>query len=186
MLKILLEFFALDKKVAVPGVGTIAVRYDASEDSFGSKTIRPAKADIIFTENEEENAIAGFETFARTRYSKSREEVDQFYKNFTNKLNNEKRLNLDGIGVLEKEDNVIRFRQTFDTADFLPVLNAGKVIRDNAEHTITVGENERTSTQMREALSRQESKKYWWVYVLIVLLVAAAGYFFYQFYFLKR
>ena len=185
MLRILLEFFAVHKKIAVPGVGTFSVRYNAPEDNFGNKTITPAKANIIFTEDEEDSVVAGFEKFAGTHYNKSREELDRFYKNFTDKLNDEKRLNLDGIGVLEKEDNTVKFRQTFNELAFFPVVNAEKVIRENAEHTITVGENERTSTQMREALSKQESKKYWWVYVLIVLLIGAAGYFFYRFYFLK-
>lgn len=185
MLEILLEFFAVHKKLSVPGVGTLRVGYEASDDQFGTKTIRPAKANIVFSPGEEESTIAGFEAFAKTQYHKSREELDRFYRRFAARLDQEHRLTIDGFGVLEKEDDRIKFRQTYHGFDFFPVLQVEKVIRENAEHTMTVGENERTSAQMREVLSQQESKKYWWVYVLIVLLIGAAGYYFYKFYFLK-
>lgn len=185
MLRILLEFFAVYKKVSVPGVGTLSVQYSTPEDHFGSRTITPSRARVIFHENQDDDVIARFEKFAVSRYDKSLEELNGFYKNFIRQLNQEERLNLGGIGILEKEDGRIIFKQIFNTNDFFGVLSAEKVVREHAEHTITVGENERTSTQMREALAKQESKKYWWVYVLIVLLIAAAGYLFYKYYFLK-
>jgi hypothetical protein len=49
---------------------------------------------------------------------------------------------------------------------------AEKLLRQKAENMVRVGEDQRTSVEMKEMLNQKEEKKnYWWAYALIVGLL---------------
>lgn len=158
MFKILLEFFSVNKKISVPEVGTLSIENTAAEDNFGNKTIIPAKPVINFYAKEDSIATTLFEKFAQNNYNKSIEELTKFYKAIAYTLQKEKQLNIDGLGILTKEEDKISFRQSFSAEQYFPSISVEKVIRQDAEHTLTVGEHQKTSSQMREVLAKNESK----------------------------
>ena len=50
---------------------------------------------------------------------------------------------------------------------------AHKVIRSKAEHTVRVGEDERSAAEMTALLNQTEEKKsYWWIYAAAIALIA--------------
>jgi hypothetical protein len=60
-------------------------------------------------------------------------------------------------------------------------VTAEKVIREKSEHSVRVGEDERTSAEMREFFNQPEEKKnYWWAAALTVgiLLTIFIGWYF--------
>lgn len=185
MLNILLEFFAINKKIAIPGIGTLSVQTLPAEDNFGKRIITASKENIVFTKEIGTQLLNDFEFYVQNHFQKTGQDVQQYFHQLTNTLQNENRLNLDGLGIFEKKDKIISFHAIYTSENFFPPVSAEKVIRHDAEHTIRVGEDEKTNTQMREALSKQDSKKYWWIYVLIVLLIGGAAYYFYTLYFQK-
>ncbi|HEY0298901.1 MAG TPA: hypothetical protein VGB84_06745 [Arachidicoccus sp.] len=185
MNRLLLQFFAINKRASLPGVGTFVRHAEKSEDNFGNKTIAPQSDKIIFLEETDNDTKEKFELFVSCQSQKSEQQFLNYYQLLVHQLKIEGRLNIDGLGILLKENEKIHFQQTFSTDQFFPIVAAQKVIRSDAEHIVRVGEEQKTSTQMREALLTNDSKNYWWVYVLIVLLIAGAGYLLYRFYFQK-
>ena len=83
-------------------------------------------------------------------------------------------VNWNGIGILSKGlAGEIKFVPINEELVLEQPVPAVKMIRDNAEHTMRVGEQERTSSEMMEILMRPEKRtSYWWTYGLAVGLLA--------------
>jgi hypothetical protein len=90
-------------------------------------------------------------------------------------VNNGDSIEWSGIGCLNKGlGGEIRFLPSGKIITEKPVT-AEKVIRQKAEHTVRVGEDEKTSAEMHDMLSNTAPEKsYWWIAPLIIALLAAA------------
>lgn len=81
-------------------------------------------------------------------------------------------VNWNGVGIIKKGlGGEIKFTAAGVTAQ--KPVPAAKVLREKAEHTVRVGEEEKTSAEMTEMLTHaQEKRSYWWVYALAIGLLA--------------
>lgn len=81
-------------------------------------------------------------------------------------------VNWHGVGSFRKGlGGEIKF--TADTIIGEKPVPAAKVLRERAEHTVRVGEEEKTSAEMTEMLTQpQEKRSYWWAYALAIGLLA--------------
>ena len=78
-------------------------------------------------------------------------------------------LELKGIGTLTKKASGYSFDANNTIQDFFPDVAAERVIRQNAEHTVKVGEYQKTSTQMHKELQQRKVKKDNWFISALVL-----------------
>jgi hypothetical protein len=86
------------------------------------------------------------------------------------------------VGVLSKDGGEIHF-ESIAPASYLQPVPAVRVIRQDAQHAILVGDKETTTQDMSELLSEGTviEKESWWVYALILFAVALVLLFFHFF-----
>ncbi|MES2429326.1 MAG: hypothetical protein V4556_00235 [Bacteroidota bacterium] len=82
-------------------------------------------------------------------------------------------IELDGIGILKKDDSgKIVFTPYELDPNFTPAISAERVIRQNSEHAMLVGDKETTNVVMTEYFIEDEVKKdYWWVWAIVLFLL---------------
>jgi hypothetical protein len=171
------QYLLLNRQLNLPGVGTIIIERKAAEADFASKLIMPPTYSIALHHGAAgsnsklfswlSGALQISESDAAFRY-------DEFARSIKNEVLNGERLQWEGIGVLTKGlAGEIRFEPALvDTIREQPVV-ANKVLRENAEHTVRVGEEEKTSSQMIHLLTLGQGKKSkWWVAALILLVLS--------------
>lgn len=99
------------------------------------------------------------------------------------RLASEGRIVWDHVGTLvQGASGQVRLLPMDDIVIEDPVA-AEKVIREHAEHTVLVGEQEKTSTEMTELLAPHIGEKsHWWIYALIagILILAFLAWYFLQ------
>lgn len=62
---------------------------------------------------------------------------------------------LEGIGTLYKNESGISFHTEINNAPYFETIVAERVLRDDAEHTLLVGEQEKNSSEMHELLGHE-------------------------------
>jgi hypothetical protein len=93
------------------------------------------------------------------------------------------RIKWNGIGVLTSGlAGEIRFDPELKNADLgAPPVKAEKILRENVEHSVRVGEDQKTSAEMREYFTQSSSRKTtWWVWAIALglLIVMFLGWYF--------
>lgn len=184
VIEVITKYLLQYRKVSIPHVGSFELKY------------QPARLDVA-----DKRMIApGFVT----EYSNNDSVHDHQYNYFTSSLHVQKTqvsnelahfgaqlkekislqsVTLNGLGVLKQAGQRIVFEpQEIACHGLLPVT-ASKVIRENASHTVLVGERERNSIEMAESLQASPVKKSYlnligWI--LFILAVAAIVYFLYK------
>jgi nucleoid DNA-binding protein len=184
VIEVITKYLLQYRKVAIPYIGSFEIRYE------------PARLDVA-----DKQMIAP--TYV-TEYSSNDSVRDHQYNYFTSSLNAERnkvsddlalfgeQLNerlssqpvvLNGLGILKKAGQRIVFEPQESAFDGLQPVAASKVIRENASHTVLVGERERNSIEMAESLQASpEQKSYLNLigWILFILAAAAIVYFLYK------
>lgn len=192
----LYKFLLRYKTLHLPGIGRIILQTEPAESRFVDQRYLPPNYSITFEpdrflENEgdterapgsqQQRALPSatvFSWLAANDDITEKEAVirfDDFVFGLKAQLNAGKKITWNGIGVLQKDaTGNIAFHTYKTEAPWLEPTIAKKVIRNNAEHTILVGEAEKTSLQMTEMLSGpgqvKEKHGYWWVWPLAVII----------------
>jgi len=171
------QYLVLHKQLNVPGIGTFIVERTPAGVDIASKIVNPPSYSIALHHS---NATPSQKIFSwlsdilniPERDASSR--FNDFAFEIRNKIMAGEKLEWDGVGTLSKGmAGEIRFEAALKGLTFGPPVPANKVIRENAELTVRVGEEEKTSTEMLERLNGTEEKKsYWWAAALIIGLLA--------------
>jgi len=173
------QYLILHKQLNVPGIGTFQVERKPADVDVAGKMIYPPAYTIalhhsnatpskkIFTWLAAELNISEYDALAR---------FNDFAFDVRNKIMAGEKLLWNGIGILSKGmAGEIRFEASLKGISIGEPVAANKVIRDDAEHRIMVGEQEKTSTEMLEWLNPvQRKRSYWWVLSLLIGLLAIA------------
>jgi len=174
----LYQFLILYKQLPVPGIGTFLLERKSATSDFYNRKIDPPAYSIGFQTAVIPPSRKFFTWLANVLNMSDREAIihfNDFIFEMKNKISAGEIINWNGIGSLKKGlAGEIKFTPV-DTRTFFdqPVI-AEKMIREKAEHTVRVGEDERTSTQMTELLNQPvEKRSYWWDLALVITLVAA-------------
>jgi hypothetical protein len=180
----LYQYFIQYKQLAVPGIGTFLLERKPAEADFPGRIINPPVYIITLQPTVNSAPKIFFSWLASVLNISDRDAVirfNDFAFDIKQKIFSGCVIEWSGIGTLSKGPaDEIRFA-CFDNTTFSdePVA-AQKVIRKSAEHTVRVGEQEKTSTQMTALLNQpSEKKSYWWVYALVLGLLAMIFIFWY-------
>jgi nucleoid DNA-binding protein len=183
MLQYIHKYFALHKNIALPGIGSFNVETQNAKLDFINKTLRPPVPVIRY--NKYDKADEMFYNFLSKEIGVSESDAVSNFNHFTEQLKEQletgRILTLQGIGTLTKNALGYSFAADNIVQNFFPNLAVERVIRQNAEHTVKVGEEHKTSTQMHRELQQKVVKKDNWFVTAIILgaigIVAIALYY---------
>lgn len=187
MLQSLQKYFILYKKLSLPGIGWFTLEEGSARLDFTEKKLRAPSPVINFYPQ----AALPNKTFFQFLSEELEVDEVQAVRHFNglvyelrDRLNSSGVINLPGIGTLNKnETNEYSFKVDTALAQYFPDLSVERIIRQGAEHTIRVGEHERTNKQMHEMLLAEENepKDYWWLYAILLALAGIAALIYYNY-----
>ena len=184
----LYEFLILNKKLSLPGIGTIGLFQNPALHDFADRKFIPP---FYFFEIESNNdkpskklfdwlcASTGISEWDAIKY------VNDFSLELKKTLTDDGEVKWDKVGVfrLDKKNGDIKLVSRTTSWQSEQPVTAEKVIRHKAEHTVLVGEQERSSIQMEKYFAQGSSKKsYTWIVAIIltVLAIMFIGWYFSQ------
>jgi len=184
----LYKYLIFNRQVSLPGVGTISLQRNAARHSIADKIFTaPEYSFVIDNSNDKPSKklfdwlslVLGVSEWDAVRM------VNDFSFDLKNNISSGSAVKWDNVGVLRRNDtgSIVLDPFTFELDNEEPVT-AEKVIREKVEHTMLVGERERTSSEMEVILltetEKEKSREWGWVIaiVLVVLSVMFIGLYF--------
>lgn len=178
----LYEYFILNRQLSLPGIGLFSLERIPAEADFANRVIHSPRYKVSFVEAQS-TPTKGFFMWLAVKMNISYSEAIVNFNAFAYDLKNEilggTRIVWPRIGVLSKgTGNAIKVEPIIEDNKNTLVAPAVKVLREKAEHTVRVGEDERTSAEMEALLHQTNSKNWSWktlaliVALICVLLIA--------------
>ena len=173
----LYQYFILHKQLNIPGIGTFLLERKPANIDFINKIADPPAYTVALHHG---NTTPSKNIFSWLASSLDISEPDALIKfndfalDIKDRVLAGNKLQWNGIGSLSKGmAGEIRFEASLKDMKAGEPVPAIKVIRENARHSVRVGEQRKTSTEMIEMLATAEEKKtYWWAIALITGLLA--------------
>lgn len=184
----LYRYLIFNKQVSLPGVGTISLQRNAARHSIADKIFTAPEYSFVIDNSNDRPSRKLFDWLSLAM-GVSEWDAVRMVNDFSFKLKNDissgSAVKWDNVGVLHRDEtgNIVLDPFIIAWENEEPVV-AEKVIREKAEHTMLVGERERTSTEMEVILlaeTEKEKRREWgWVIaiVLVVLSVMFIGLYF--------
>jgi hypothetical protein len=191
MKEILLKYLLQFQQLGLPGIGYLQLHIRASQTDIVGKRILPPTPSFRLTGEVPPAAEKDLVRFVSGRMQVLEDVAERQLHDFcTAALEGIKKgvpLEWKGFGSIRKG---IAGEMTFELANkssifAFPPVPAERVIRTNAEHTILVGDTEKTNTQMSELLLEEAPLKRsstWWIWALLLFVVGSVvlGFYLYQ------
>ncbi len=188
MVPLLYKYLIINKQVALPGVGLFYIVRKPATLDVAKKVILPPFLNTDFNPQKATND-QGFSAFLAKENGIDEASAilhfDKFSQRLHQDLQSEKPVELPGIGSLRKTaEGELIFESANVLANYFDPAVAEPVVREKAGYEIRVGETQRTSSQMREALQDEQEtvhvqKDYWWVYAIILAVIGIAAILYY-------
>jgi hypothetical protein len=182
---LLTKYLLYYKRVSIPNIGSFIIEQQPAELNFVERLIQPPGYRVVFKNNEavDEDLVTfiGFNT--DNDVSTARTKLELFGRELKNKLK-EAPFTWNGIGELEYTDSVVFHPREIKNP--LQPVAANKVIKENAQHAVLVGEQEMQSGSMENVRTIAYDKKKRPVtaiigFVLLLLSLLFLGYYFYTY-----
>lgn len=176
MYETLYEYLIFHNELSIPGVGTFVLHRNPPVLDFPGKKINPATYYISHHYPSAAPPVSFFSWLGHSLRIPDREAVikfNDFAFEIKRMINEGDTIDWKGVGSLNKgQYGEVKFTSPGEVIPEKPA-HAEKVIREKAEHTVRVGEDERTSDEMTKMLTRIEEKKpNWWALALVIALLA--------------
>ena len=173
----LYQYLILHKQLNIPGIGTFLLERKPADIDFVNKIVNPPAFTVALHHGNATPSKKVFNWLADSLNISERDALirfNDFALDLKNRILTGDKLQWNGIGTLSKGmAGEIRFEASLKDMEAGTPVPAIKVIREHAEHTVRVGEQEKTSSEMIEMLAPSEEKKtYWWGIALIAGLLA--------------
>lgn len=202
MHELLIRYLDKNTNFHLPGIGNFELVTEATDLDFINQTIYPPKAHIVFNPeskvlnkvestsgSNDKTIIAAdnknnFQRFLSRHLNKpesiAMSEFEQYAAFIKSTLEKNGYYELPGIGVLQQNEKGIQLGNAFSSEKYFEPLPISQVIRENATHSVRVGEEEKTSDQMKELLHREVKKDSWWIaaVILAVIGIGAIAYYY--------
>jgi hypothetical protein len=173
----LYEFLLLNKKLSLPGIGTISLCQNSATLDFTNKQFTSPSFYFIIESRNDKPSKKLFDwlssSFGITEWDAIKS-VNDFSFDLKKKLSEKGEVNWENVGMIRRNNNgdLKIETQTIILQSEQPVT-AEKVIRVKAEHTVLVGEQEKTSVEMEEYFAEStKKKKYTWLIAAIIAVLA--------------
>ena len=189
MFQVLNAYLFQHRSISIPGLGTIYLEtMSANVDVADRRMLPPAyrfRFDKYFDAPDKE-----FFSYIASQRNILDYEAIKWYNEFSFELRNriraEDQVTWDGVGILKKDGSgSVVFESTGGNTLFMVPTPAIRVNRQDAQHVLLVGDQERTNVEMNEWLQEEgasRKKGSWWIIALVLGLIALAilGWHFYS------
>lgn len=190
MKEILLKYLLQYQQLGLPGIGFLQLYIRASQTDIVNKRILPPTPSSRLTPDVPVPAEADQVRFiARTMQvaeDVAERQLEDFCSAALEGIKKGVPLEWEGFGTIRKGiAGEMTFELTTKSIFAFPPVEAERVIRTNAEHTIQVGDTEKTNFEMAELLQEdapEHRKSRWWVWALLlaVIGISVLAYYLYQ------
>ncbi len=173
----LYQYLILHKQLNIPGIGTFLLERKPANIDFVNKMADPPAYTVALHHGNttpSKNIFSWLASVLNISESDALNRFNDFALDVKDRVLAGDKLQWNGIGILSKGmAGEIRFESSLKDMKAGTPVPAIKVIRENAEHTVRVGEQQKTSSEMAEILTPAEGKKTnWWGIALIAGLLA--------------
>jgi hypothetical protein len=173
----LYEFLVLNKKLSLPGIGTISLRQHSPQLDFTNKLISPPAFYFVLNPVNDKPSKKIFDWLSSSLNISEWDaikSVNDFSFSLKNKLSETGEMYWENIGVFKRDTTGnIKLDPSAITLESEQPVYAEKVIREKFEHTVLVGEREKSSVEMVEYFAEEAPKKnYAWIIAIIITVLA--------------
>ncbi len=189
MKEILLKYLLQYQQLGLPGIGYLQLHTRASQTDIVNKRILPPTPAFRFATDVPAASQKDLVRFIASRMQVAEDlalrELEDFCTTALEGIKKGLPLEWSGFGSIRKGlAGEMAFELSSKSIFAFPPVTAERVIRVNAEHTILVGDTEKTNTQMSELLTEDEPQKRsrWWVWALVLAFagLGVLGFYLYQ------
>lgn len=173
----LYEFLLLNRKLSLPGIGTISLCQNSAQLDFTNKQIIAPSFYFRMESRNDKPSKKLFDWLSAsigiTEWDAIRS-VNDFSVDLKKRLTENGEVSWEKVGIFRRDNNgdLKLHSQNILLQSEQPVT-AEKVIRVKAEHNILVGEQEKTSVQMEEYFAENKPRKnYTWLIAIILSVLA--------------
>jgi hypothetical protein len=174
----LYQYLILHKQLNIPGVGTFQLERKPADIDFANRVVNPPAYSIALhhgNTSPSKNVFSWLSSELNISENDASARFNDFALDIKDKVFAGEKLHWNGVGVLSKGmAGEIRFEASLKDLKAGTPVPAIKVVRENAAHSILVGEKEKMSTDMPEILvPSTKTKVHWWGLAVIAILLAA-------------
>jgi nucleoid DNA-binding protein len=176
---LLYRYFSLNGSVSIPGLGALSLKRIPAVNDFSRKQVLPPTQLFKFNANvnpasaEQSNYIARLSGMDKEQVDNELKLMGEALKN---RLMAERKLEWMDVGSFSLSDEgEIGFVPKTVTTEFFAPVHYVHVLRPDAEHTIKVGEEEKTNTDMEVFFEDQrtsEGKNKWQKAAMVLVFMA--------------
>lgn len=173
----LYEFLVLNDRLILPGIGTISLAQESSQLDITNRQFSPPSYYYTLDARNDSPSKKLFEwlatSLAITEWDAIKG-VNDFSASFKNELAEKKQVVWEKVGTFRNDGaGKLKLEPAALIPDEQPII-AERVIRQKAEHTILVGEKERSASEMEEYFAPEAPVKgnYTWLIAVILIVVA--------------
>jgi hypothetical protein len=190
MKEILLKYLLQYQQLGLPGIGFLQVYIRASQTDIVNRRILPPSPAARITPEvpvpAEKDQVRFIARSMQITEDIAERQLGDFCVAALEGIRKGVPLEWEGFGSIRKGiAGDMTFDLTVKNIFAFPAVAAERVIRTNAEHTIQVGDSEKTNTEMAELLQEEAPApraSHWWVWALIlgVIGIGVIAFYLYQ------
>lgn len=168
------------KRVCIPHVGTFELVQQSAQLNIADKIFTPPFFTTKYSNEEKvtDHQFIFFASSEQTEEEKLKRELLLFGKKLKTKIQNAP-FKWNGFGTLCYAEDELTFEPQPFSLTSLQLLPANKIMRENVQHSMLVGDQQMTSQQVTDALNKHEhteKKGYWfiiagWTIFIIAVIV---------------
>ncbi len=158
--ELLHDYFIQNGSVTLPGVGTFRMLRISAQVDFASRKMLPPSYTIRFDHRQDTAQRELFDYVAQRIGSTDLEAIRQVNSHafeLRNQLLNGSPVSWEGFGtILPDAGSGFQFEPERLSYNFIPGVSADRVIRQGAEHSVRVGDQEKSRSEMEEILTHDD------------------------------
>ncbi|MBC6489988.1 hypothetical protein BC349_03340 [Flavihumibacter stibioxidans] len=176
-MEILNSYLYQQKSISIPGLGTLHMERMPARTDFVNRRLLPPGFNFRFDKYFDAPGKDFFGYIAAKKQIPDFEAIkwyNEFAFDLRTKIRNKEKAEWPELGYFQADENgEIFFEAKYENFPVLPAVDAVRILRENAEHHLLVGDVERTNTEMPEILTGVfVEKASWWIYVIIIAALA--------------
>jgi hypothetical protein len=182
MKEILLKYLLQYQQLGLPGIGFLQLYIRASQTDIVNRRILPPSPSSRMTSDvpvpAEQDQVRFISRTMQVNEDVAERQLADFCAAALEGIKKGVPLEWEGFGRIRKGiAGDMTFELTSKSIFAFPPVTAERVIRTNAEHTMVVGDTEKTNTEMAELLQVESEptvkKSRWWIWAILLFLVGA-------------
>ena len=181
MIQHLVKYFSIHGRLVLPGIGSLVAETKPAQLEFVEKTLHAPQYNIIFVHDspndEKINTFLSYEM--KVSAADAAAGFKEFMHHLSAKLQAGTAYPIPGLGILSGNGLGYHFRQSETLHTIYTAVTAGKIIRQNAPHSVRVGEDHRTSSEMQELLQAETTASRWWIGAVILGVIGVSAVLYY-------